>query len=242
VLFLVSIQTESYKADLRGQPQQLACINGDLCPVRTGTANEKGIYFAMMLRIYGDSISGNCLKVRWTADHLGLAYQWIETSVLKGETRKPGFLALNPAGQVPFVMTADGRPLAQSNAIIIFLAEGSPLIPQAPFARAQMLEWMFWEQYSHEPYIAVARFQVKYLGKPVTSLEPRLVERGYGALARMEAALRQGDFLVGEACTLADVSLVAYTRMAADGGFDLAPYPAVRAWITRVEAALNIAD
>ncbi|MDR3506821.1 MAG: glutathione S-transferase family protein [Caulobacteraceae bacterium] len=194
------------------------------------------------MRIYGDSISGNCLKVKWVADHLGLAYDWMETGVLGGETRAPSFLALNPAGQVPVVVLSDGRPLAQSNAIIFHLAEGSPLIPADAYDRARMLEWMFWEQYSHEPYIAVARFHVKYLGKPVADLEPKLVERGHAALARMEQALAGGGFLVGDAASLADVALAAYTRMAGDGGFDLSAYPAVAAWITRVEAALNIRD
>ena len=196
----------------------------------------------MTLRIYGDSISGNCLKVKWTADHLGLAYDWIETDVLKNETRTPDFLAMNPAGQVPAVMLPDGRPLAQSNAIILHLAEGSTLIPADAYDRARMLEWLFWEQYSHEPYVAVARFQVKYLGKDPASLEERLVTRAYAALQRLEDGLAGSRFLVGDRCTLADISLVAYTRMAPDGGLDLEPYPAVRDWIARVEAALDIAD
>ncbi|CAN7370523.1 glutathione S-transferase family protein [Phenylobacterium sp. LjRoot219] len=193
-----------------------------------------------MLTIYGDSISGNCLKVKWISDHLGLAYRWIETGVLTGETRTPAFLAMNPAGQVPLLLLADGRPLAQSNAILLHLAEGSPLIPADAYERARMLEWMFWEQYSHEPYIAVARFQVRYLEKPVESLEPRIVERGVQALQRLEAGLADSPFLVGQALSLADVALVAYTRVAGEGGFDLAPLPRVRAWIARVEAALGI--
>lgn len=194
----------------------------------------------MAFRIYGDSISGNCLKVKWTADRLGLAYDWIETNVLTAETRTTEFLALNPAGQVPLVVFADGRPLAQSNAIIFHLAEGSDLIPSSAFDRAKMLEWMFWEQYSHEPYIAVARFQMRYLGKPAESLEPRLVERGAAALARLETQLKQSRFLVGDTLTLADVALVAYTRVAHEGGFDLSLYPAVLAWVSRVEADLGI--
>lgn len=194
----------------------------------------------MALRIYGDSISGNCLKVKWTADRLGLAYDWIETNVLTAETRTAEFLALNPAGQVPLVVLADERPLAQSNAIIFHLAEGSALIPSDAFDRAKMLEWMFWEQYSHEPYIAVARFQMRYLGKPAESLEARLVERGAAALARLETQLKQSPFLVGERVTLADVALVAYTRVAHEGGFDLSLYPAVEAWVGRVEADLGI--
>lgn len=194
------------------------------------------------MRVYGDSISGNCLKVKWTADHLGLAYDWIETDVLKAETRTSEFLALNPAGQVPAVVLDDGRPLAQSNAILLYLAEGSELIPTDAYDRARMLEWLFWEQYSHEPYVAVARFHVRYLGKPVAELEPRLVERGNGALKRLDEALGASSFLVGERISLADVSLVAYTRVAHEGGFDLAAYPAVQAWVSRVESALAIAD
>jgi glutathione S-transferase len=193
------------------------------------------------MRIYGDSISGNCLKVKWTADHLGLTYDWVETSVLKAETRTPEFLAMNPAGQVPAVVLDDGRPLAQSNAILLYLAEGSDLIPADAYDRARMLEWMFWEQYSHEPYVAVARFQMHYLGKAAAELDPKLVERGKGALARLEQALQASPFLVGQAVSLADVALVAYTRVAHEGGFDLGDCPAVKAWVARVEAALKIA-
>jgi glutathione S-transferase len=193
------------------------------------------------MRIYGDSISGNCLKVKWIADHLGLSYDWIETEVLKAQSRTAEFLALNPAGQVPAVVLDDGRPLAQSNAIILHLAEGSDLIPADAYERARMFEWLFWEQYSHEPYVAVARFQVRFLGKPVADLEPRLVERGKAALRRMDEALAGQAFLVGGRLSLADVALVAYTREAGDGGFALADYPNVQAWIGRVERALNIA-
>ena len=192
------------------------------------------------MKIYGDSISGNCLKVSWTADFLGLPYTWIETDIMKGESRTPAFLAMNPAGQVPAVVFDDGRSLAQSNAIILHLAEGSSLIPADAFDRARMFEWMFWEQYSHEPYVAVARFQVRYQGKAVEDLEARLVERGNGALVRLEQGLKDTPFLVGEAVTLADVALVAYTRVAHEGGFSLDLYPAVKAWVARVEAALNI--
>jgi glutathione S-transferase len=194
------------------------------------------------MRIYGDSISGNCLKVKWTADHLKLPYQWIETDILKGESRTPAFLALNPAGQVPTVVLEDGRPLAQSNAIILHLAEGSDLIPAEPYDRALMLQWLFWEQYSHEPYVAVARFQMRYLGKAASELDHKVVERGMAALQRLDEALADQPFLVGARASLADVSLVAYTRMAGEGGFDLANYPNVQAWIGRMEQALKIAD
>ena len=191
------------------------------------------------MKIYGDSISGNCLKVKWVADSLGLSYDWIETSVLRAESRTAEFLALNPAGQVPAVILDDGRPLAQSNAIILHLAEGSALIPADAYERARMLEWMFWEQYSHEPYIAVARFQLHYLGKAVTDLDPKVMPRGIAALQRLEDGLEASPFLVGEAVSLADVALVAYTRVAHEGGFDLSGYPRVRAWIARVETALK---
>ena len=193
------------------------------------------------MRVYGDSISGNCLKVRWVAEYLGLGFDWIETDILKGESRTPEFLTLNPAGQVPLVILDDGRPLAQSNAIILHLAEGSALIPTDAYDRARMLEWMFWEQYSHEPYVAVARFHVRYAGKAVADLESRLVERGNAALQRLEDGLATSPFLVGQAVSLADVALVAYTRVAHEGGFDLGRYPKVSAWVKRVEAALKIA-
>jgi glutathione S-transferase len=197
---------------------------------------------AGMLTIYGDRISGNCLKVKWTAERLRIPYTWIDVDVTSGETRTPAFLAMNPAGQVPTALLDDGRALAQSNAIVLYLAERSGLIPSEAYERAKLLEWLFWEQYSHEPYVAVARFQVKYLGKRVDELEPRVVERGKAALARMNAALDGRDFLVGPALTLADIALVAYTRMAPDGGFALCDYPAVEAWVRRVEAELPIRD
>ncbi len=192
------------------------------------------------MKIYGDSKSGNCLKVKWTADFLGRSYEWIEIDILQGESRTAAYLAINPAGQVPTVILDDGRPLSQSNAIITYLAEGSALIPADAYDRARMTEWMYWEQYSHEPYVAVARFHVKYLGKPVAELEPRLLERGGAALQRMEDGLAGQPFLVGGGVTLADVALVAYTRLAHEGGFSLDLYPAVKAWVARVEAALKI--
>jgi glutathione S-transferase len=192
------------------------------------------------MRIYGDSISGNCLKVKWTAERLGLAYEWIETDVTKAETRTAQFLAMNPAGQVPTVVLDDGRPLAQSNAIILHLAEGSDLIPADAYERAKMYEWMFWEQYSHEPYVAVVRFRVKYMGKAVSELDPKLVQGGKDALARLEQGLAGRRFLVGEALSLADIALVAYTRMAGEGGFVLADYPNVQTWIGAVERELKL--
>ncbi len=194
----------------------------------------------MSLKIYGDSASGNCLKVKWTIERLGLDYDWIEIDLMKGETRTPAFLAINPAGQVPVVVLEDGRPLAQSNAILLHLAEGTDLIPADPYDRARMLEWLFWEQYSHEPYVAVARFRMRYEGQAVEDLDPKLVARGAGALQRLEDGLTGRQFLVGDQLCLADVALVAYTRLAGEGGFDLSLYPQVQAWIARVEETLPI--
>lgn len=193
-----------------------------------------------MLTVYGDRKSGNCLKVAWVAAHLGIHLDWREIDILKGETRTPDFLALNPDGRVPTLVLEDGRSLAESNAIIGYLARDSGLIPADAFAQAKMRQWLFWEQYSHEPYIAVRRFQVLYLGRKEAELDPKLFERGHAALALMEGALVDGPFLVGNDLSLADVALVAYTRLAHEGGFDLAPYPALRDWISRVEAELGI--
>jgi glutathione S-transferase len=200
-----------------------------------------------MIKIYGDPISGNCLKVKWTAERIGIPFTWVDVNVVNRETRTEAFLAMNPAGQAPTIVLDDGRPLAQSNAIILHLAEGSALIPADAYDRAKMFEWLFWEQYSHEPTIAVVRFQMKYLGRPRGEVDPSLIARAEAALTLMDRALATGalngrDFLVGSTLTLADIALVAYTRFAADGGFDLADYPAVAAWVRRVEQALPIRE
>ena len=193
-----------------------------------------------MLTVYGDIRSGNCLKVKWLLDRLGRDYRWVETDVMSGATRSADFLARNPAGQVPAVVLEDGRVLAQSNAIIGWLGEGTAFIPADTWDRARMYEWLFWEQYSHEPFIAVVRFQRLLAGRRTDEIEPRLMERGHAALARMEAALTGADWLVGGGPTLADLALVAYTRVAHEGDFDLAAYPAIQRWIVRVEAAFGI--
>jgi len=193
-----------------------------------------------MLTVYGDIRSGNCLKVKWLLDRLGHDYRWVDTDVMSGVTRSPEFLAINPAGQTPTVVLEDGRVLAQSNAILGYFGEGTAFVPRDPYDRARMYEWLFWEQYSHEPYIAVARFQRVLAGKAASEIEPRLMERGHAALARMEAALADRDWLVGERPTLADLALVAYTRVAPEGDFELEHYPAVVAWIGRVEDAFGI--
>ena len=194
------------------------------------------------LHIFGDSRSGNCLKVRWTATHLGVDYDWTEIDVLSGATRTEEFLKLNPSGQVPAVILPDGRGLSQSNAIIVYLAglADSSLLPTGLFERAKVNEWLFWEQYSHEPSIAVRRFQKAFLNKPDDEIDPQLLAKGRRALGQMEMALAAADYLVGDALTVADIALVAYTRVAHEGGFDLAEFANVRAWVARVERDLLI--
>jgi glutathione S-transferase len=194
------------------------------------------------MKIYGDTNSGNCLKVKWVCDYLALPYAWIAIDVLKQETRTAQFLRLNSAGQVPVVEFDDGRTLAQSNAIIRYLARGSDLIPADAFAAAKMDEWLFWEQYSHEPAIAVCRYQMVYLGRPASDLDPDRVSRGYAALSRMEQQLAQTQFLIGEKLTLADVALLAYTRLAHEGGFRLDDHVSLRRWIADAERALGLPE
>jgi glutathione S-transferase len=196
----------------------------------------------MPMVVFGDSRSGNCLKIKWVARRLGIPFEWREVDIMTGATRRPDFMAMNPAGQVPAVILDDGRRLAQSNAVILHLAEGSDLIPEDAFERAKMFEWLFWEQYSHEPTIAVARFRMLLQGQSKAELDPKLVEKGEAALARLELGLEDGPYLVGGRLSLADVALVAYTRWAHEGGFDLMSYPKIRDWIGRVEQALAITD
>ncbi|MEL7042588.1 MAG: glutathione S-transferase family protein [Pseudomonadota bacterium] len=192
------------------------------------------------LTLYGDSISGNCQKPRWTADHLDIDHDWVEIDILNGGTQTEAFLALNPVGQVPIARWPDGRILPQSNAIMLYLADGSELIPSDPFQRAQMNSWLFWEQYSHETSIAVRRFKKHYLRLPEDEIDPQLMVKGRRALGVMEMQLTWTDWLVGSALTCADIALVAYTRVAHEGGFDLAEFPNVERWVSRVEGALSI--
>jgi glutathione S-transferase len=192
------------------------------------------------VKIHGDINSGNCLKVKWVCDRLALPYTWIAIDILKGESRTSQFLKLNSAGQVPLIEFDDGRTLAQSNAIIRYLARDSDLVPGDAFAAAKMDEWLFWEQYSHEPHIAVCRYQMVYLGRPASDLDPEKVKRGYAALARMEHQLAATRFLVGERVSLADIALLPYTRFAHEGGFHLDGYAALRRWIADVETYLGL--
>jgi glutathione S-transferase len=192
------------------------------------------------MKIYGDSNSGNCLKVKWVCDRLRLPYSWVEIDTMKGGSRTAEFLELNPFGQVPTVLLDDGRALAQSNAIIRYLARGSDLIPSDAYAAAQMDAWMFWEQNSHEPSVAVCRFQMVYLGKGASARDPNLVKRGDAALDLLDHTFSERRFLLGEVFSLADVALLAYTRMAHEGGFDLAPRASLRRWIGEAEKQLGL--
>ena len=190
-----------------------------------------------MLTVYGMADSGNCYKVKLALEQVKLPYRWIEVSTAKGETRTPAFLARNPNGQVPTLELEDGSFLPESGAILHYLAEGSPLLPADRLARARVLQWMFFEQYSHEPCIAVARAILRYQppDSPRRAELPRLQARGYQALAVMDRHLAGEPFFAAGRYTIADIALYAYTHCAADGGFDLAAYPGVRAWLARVK-------
>ena len=192
------------------------------------------------MTVYGDSISGNCLKVKFVAEALGLPFDWVEVSVLNKETRTPEFLAMNPAGQVPVVRFADNGVLAQSNAIILHLAQNTGLIPDDAFERAQMYQWMFWEQYSHETALAVLRFQKFYLKKPDSEIDPTLMPRCERVLTIMSDHLEGRNYFVGDRLSLADIALVAYTRFSHQADIDLKDYPLVAAWVRRVETDLGL--
>ena len=194
------------------------------------------------LTLFGDSISGNCMKPKWTADLLGIDYDWVEIDILAGGTQTEDFLTVNPVGQVPLARWPDGRVLPQSNAIMLYLAEsaGSDLIPADPFQKAQMMSWLFWEQYSHETAIAVRRFHKLYLKKPDDEIDPQLLTKGRRALGVMELQLTYTDWIAGSKITCADISLVAYTRLAHEGGYDLSEFPSVERWVSRTESALGI--
>ena len=189
-----------------------------------------------MLKVYGDYNSGNCYKIKLMLHLLGLEYEWQSVDILNGETETPAFLAKNPNGKVPVLELEDGTCLWESNAILNYLADGSEFLPTEPRLRTQVLQRQFFEQYSHEPYIAVARFIQFYLGLPQARIEEyrALQKRGYKALDVMEQQLARTPYLVGEHYSIADVTLYAYTHVAHQGGFDLAAYPSIQAWLARV--------
>ena len=186
--------------------------------------------------LYDSRVSGNCYKVRLLLARLGLDYERRELDVVDRSNRKDVLGDLNPGLRVPTLVLDDGRPLAESGAILWYLADGGELVPADPYERAQVLQWMFFEQYSHEPYVAVARF---WLTKGIDVDPETLAERqrvGYLALDALEGHLAGRSYLVGERYTIADIALYAYTHDAHEGGFDLTPYPAIRSWLDRVAA------
>ncbi len=188
--------------------------------------------------IYGDAQSGNCYKIKLLASLLDIDYAWKEVDILSGGTHTAEFLARNPNGKIPLLELDDGRCLAESNAILNYLARGTPLLPTDPYEGALVLQWQFFEQYSHEPYIAVARFINKYLGMPEERRDEYHAKQvgGHRALAVMEVQLRDTPFIAGQAITIADISLYAYTHVAHEGGFDLSAYPAIVDWLGRVSS------
>lgn len=194
-----------------------------------------------MLRVYGDSRSGNCYKIQLLCAEMGIRYDWVEVDILAGETRTPEFLAMNPNGRIPVLAIPDGRFLSESNAILFYLADGSEFLAGDTYARASILQWMYFEQYSHEPNLATSRFIIKYLGNPPErrhSLEDKKAA-GYSALAVMEQQLARHPFITGDRYNVADIALYAYTHVADEGGFDLGNYPAIRAWIERISGRPN---
>jgi glutathione S-transferase len=192
-----------------------------------------------MVRLFDYLISGNGYKVRLLLTQLGVPFERIELNITKGETRTPEFLRKFPNGRIPAVELDDGKLLFESNAIISYFAEGTPFMPADRFQRAQVLQWLFFEQYSHEPYIASVRYLVIHpdVADPRRAIVDTMMRpRGYDALGVMEGHLKSRAWFVGERYSIADIALYAYTHVADEGGFDLADYPATRAWLARVRS------
>lgn len=187
--------------------------------------------------VYGDILSGNCYKIKLLLSFLNIEHEWRHVDILNKETHSEDFLQLNPNGKVPVLLMQDGRVLSESNAILYFLAQGTRFIPEDSYRRAKVIEWQCFEQYSHEPFIAVARYIKKYLGLPESRREEYESKKvgGHRALALLDKALEHNDFLVGPSITIADVSLYAYTHVADEGGFNLSPYPYLARWIKRIQ-------
>ena len=190
------------------------------------------------MKIYGDMISGNCYKVKLVAALLDIAHEWIHVDIMSGGAKTGEFLRMNPNGKVPTLALDDGRCIAESNAIINYLAFDSPLFPADNFNKALVLQWQFFEQYSHEPYIAVARFINKFQGMPAERVAEYHAkqEGGHAALAVMEGHLEGRAYFVCESLSVADISLYAYTHVSHEGGFSLDGYPNIKNWLARVAA------
>ncbi|MGK7874929.1 MAG: glutathione S-transferase family protein [Xenococcaceae cyanobacterium] len=191
-----------------------------------------------MLRLYDFLPSGNCYKVRLLLTQIGIPFEKIEINILKGESQTPEFLSKNPNGRIPVLETENGQLLSESNAILFYLSEGTEFFPNDPFERAKVMQWLFFEQYSHEPYIATSRYWISILGKADEYRDAikQKSEPGYAALSVIEKHLTDRRFFVGDRYTIADIGLFAYTHIADEGGFDLTRFPAILAWLERVKA------
>ena len=191
-----------------------------------------------MFKLYDFLPSGNCYKVRLLLTQLGINFERIDVDILQGESRTPEFLSKNPNGRVPVLETDSGQFLAESSAILFYLSADTDLFPNDHFERAQVLQWLFFEQYSHEPFIATSRYWISILGKAEEYREALEQKRepGYAALDVMERHLTHHKFFVAERYTIADIALFAYTHVADEGGFALTQFPAIQAWIKRVQA------
>ena len=191
-----------------------------------------------MFRLYDFLPSGNGYKVRLLLTQLGIPFERVELNILKGETRTPAFLAKNPNGRIPVLEIEPGKVLSESNAILFYLSEGTPFLPSETWERSQVLQWLFFEQYSHESYIATSRFWISILnqGDEYRDALNQKREPGYAALTVMEKYLTHHTFFVGERYTIADIGLFAYTHVADEGGFDLTRFPAILEWLKRVKA------
>ncbi|WP_025899883.1 glutathione S-transferase family protein [Sneathiella glossodoripedis] len=194
-----------------------------------------------MYTLYDFLPSGNGYKVRLLLNQLGISYELVEKDIVKGETRTPEFLNLNSNGRIPLLQLENGECLAESNAILMYLAEGTPFLPDEKLLKARVLQWMFFEQYSHEPNIAVVRYWMTHGGPDEEQQRqlPSKMQSGYAALDVMEKQLSQSDFLVGGKYSVADIALYAYTHVAHEGNFDLSGYPAINAWLLRVQSRPN---
>lgn len=191
-----------------------------------------------MYRVYGDMLSGNCYKIKLLMQFLNIEHEWIHIDILAGETHTKEFVGRNSNAKIPVLQIDDSDYLSESNAILNFLAEGSEFLPESGLQRARVLQWQFFEQYSHEPYIAVARFIQKFLGMPAQRAGEYESKQkgGYRALTVMEQQLKKTPFIAGDSPTIADISLYAYTHVAHEGGFELEAFAKIRKWISSIEA------
>jgi len=191
-----------------------------------------------MLTLYDYLDSGNGYKIRLLLAQLGVRYRYVELDIMQGATRTPEFLAKNPNGRIPLLELDDGQWLAESDAILWYLGDGTQYVPEGALPRAQVLQWMFFEQYSHEPYVATPRFIVRHFpaDSPRRAELPDRLRRGREALAVMESHLRNRQFFVADRYSIADIALYAYTHVADEGGHQIAGFPAVCAWLARVAA------